>query len=73
MSDDSKEKSYGLIEPEPVNLVAEYNLAINTFDTEFKDDIAISDTAKALPSMQGSGNVRELQQAANEAEWRVVA
>ena len=67
MSDDSKEKSYGLIETEPVNLVAEYNLAINTFDTKSKDEITISDTAKTLPNMQGSGNVRELQQAATQS------
>ena len=62
--------------------MGEYNLAINTFDTQFKDNITISDTVKTLPNMQactgmflssGSGNVRELQQAANDEEWRVVA
>ena len=58
----------------------EYNLAINTFDTKFKHNITVSDSVKTLPNMHactgmflssGSGNVRELQQAANEAEWRV--
>ena len=62
--------------------MGEYNLAINTFDTQFKENITISDTAKTLPNMHactgmflssGSGNVRELQQAANDGEWRVVA
>ena len=62
--------------------MGEYNLAINTFDTQFKDNITISDTVKTLPNMQactgmflssGSGNVRELQQAANDEEWSVVA
>ena len=47
--------------------MGEYNLAINTFDTQFKDNITISDTAKTLPNMQGSGNVRELQQAATQS------
>lgn len=36
----------------------EYNLAINTFDTQFKDTIIVSDSVKTLPNMQGSGNVR---------------
>ena len=62
--------------------MGEYNLAINTFDTQFKENITISDTAKTLPNMHactgmflssGSGNVRELQQAANDEEWSVVA
>ena len=52
--------------------MGEYNLAINTFDTQFKENITISDAVKTLPNMQGSGNVRELQQAANDDEWRVV-
>ena len=47
--------------------MGEYNLAINTFDTQFKDNITISDTVKTLPNMQGSGNVRELQQAATQS------
>ena len=47
--------------------MSEYNLATNTFDTQFKDNITISDTAKTLPNMQGSGNVRELQQAATQS------
>ena len=47
--------------------MSEYNLAINTFDTQFKDEIAVSDTVKTLPNMQGSGNVRELQQAATQS------
>ena len=47
--------------------MSEYNLATNTFDTQFKDNITISDTAKTLPNMQGSGNVRELQQAASQS------
>ena len=37
--------------------MGEYNLAINTFDTQFKESITISDTVKTLPNMQGSGNV----------------
>ena len=62
--------------------MGEYNLAINTFDTQFKENITISDTVKTLPNMHactgmflssGSGNVRELQQAANDDEWSEVA
>lgn len=47
--------------------MAEINVAIDTFDTRFAQDIPLSDAAKSLPAMQGSGNVRELRQAATQS------
>ena len=44
--------------------MAEFHLAIDTFDTRFAEDIDIPEDLASLPSMIGSGSVRELRQAA---------
>jgi hypothetical protein len=44
--------------------MGEFNLAIDTFDTKFANEIEIPEALKTLPNMGGAGNVRELQQAA---------
>jgi hypothetical protein len=43
--------------------VQNINLAANPFYRDFLDSISISDAAKALPQMQGSGMVRDLREA----------
>lgn len=45
-------------------IIAEVNLANNPADSRFVDTVAISDAAMALPALQGSGKVRDLQEAA---------
>ena len=47
--------------------VANLNLASSNFYREFGDTIAVSDTAQALPNMMGSGNVRDLREAATQS------
>ncbi len=44
--------------------MGEFKLAIDTFDTQFADPVAVPEELKSLPNMGGAGNVRELQQAA---------
>ncbi|WP_201485730.1 calcium-binding protein [Pseudomonas sp. OF001] len=43
--------------------LANLDLAANAFYRQFTDRIALDDTAKALPNMQGSGAVRDLREA----------
>ncbi|WP_323000750.1 calcium-binding protein [Denitromonas sp.] len=47
--------------------VANLNLASSNFYREFGDTIAVSETAQALPNMMGSGNVRDLREAATQS------
>ena len=42
------------------------DLVQDTFFREFTDDVPVSADVAALPDMQGSGKVRDLQQAAND-------
>jgi hypothetical protein len=44
--------------------MGEFRLAIDTFDTQFANEIEVPAALKTLPNMGGAGNVRELQQAA---------
>ncbi|WP_041245445.1 putative Ig domain-containing protein [Geotalea uraniireducens] len=44
--------------------IAEVNLANNPADSRFVDTVTVSDAAMALPALQGSGKVRDLQEAA---------
>ena len=44
--------------------MGEFRLAADTFDTKFAEQIEVPEALKTLPNMGGSGNVRELQQAA---------
>lgn len=46
------------------SLAANLDLASNPFYREYTDSIALSDSVKALPDMQGSGAVRDLREAA---------
>jgi len=48
--------------------MGEFNLATDTFNTKFAEQIEVSEALKALPNMQGAGNVRELQQAAAQSD-----
>ncbi|MCX7668677.1 MAG: hypothetical protein N2439_01205, partial [Anaerolineae bacterium] len=41
--------------------------ATDTFSTLFAEEIAVPEALRALPNMQGAGNVRELQQAAAQS------
>uniref|UniRef100_UPI0012E06BE1 calcium-binding protein n=1 Tax=Pseudomonas sp. ML96 TaxID=1523503 RepID=UPI0012E06BE1 len=45
------------------SLAANLDLASNPFYREFTDQVALTDQAKALPGMQGSGAVRDLREA----------
>ena len=44
--------------------MGEFQLAINTADSRFTDEIEVPEELQGLPDMGGSGNVRELHQAA---------
>ena len=44
--------------------MGEFQLATDTFDTKFAQAIEVPEELQTLPNMGGSGNVRELQQAA---------
>lgn len=44
--------------------MGEFHLATDTFSTRFAETIDVPDALKALPTMGGAGNVRELRQAA---------
>jgi hypothetical protein len=43
--------------------VANLDLMVDTFNRTFTDKIALSDAAKGLPNMRGSGQVRDLREA----------
>jgi hypothetical protein len=47
--------------------MGEFKLAIDTFDTQFAEAIEVPEPLKALPNLQGAGNVRELHQAAAQS------
>ncbi|OJX05334.1 MAG: hypothetical protein BGO72_14040 [Burkholderiales bacterium 70-64] len=47
--------------------MGEFRLAVDTFDTRFAEAIEVPEAIEALPDMQGSGNVRELHQAAAQS------
>ncbi|MDX1253220.1 MAG: putative Ig domain-containing protein, partial [Gammaproteobacteria bacterium] len=47
--------------------MGEFRLAVDTFDTKFAEQIEVPEELKILPNMQGSGNVRELWQAATQS------
>jgi VCBS repeat-containing protein len=44
--------------------MGEFKLAIDTFHTQFAEEVEVPEALKTLPNMGGAGNVRELQQAA---------
>jgi hypothetical protein len=48
--------------------MGEFNLATDTFNTKFAEQIEVPEALKALPNMQGASNVRELQQAAAQSD-----
>lgn len=48
------------------------DLTENPFYRDFTDTIALTSSSRALPDMQGSGAVRDLQEAANDGVWRMV-
>jgi hypothetical protein len=58
---DGSEGSLGAVSGE----VADINLADNPFFREFTDTIPLTDEAAALPDMQGSGALRDLQESAS--------
>jgi hypothetical protein len=47
--------------------MGEFNLATDTFDTRFADAITVPAALQSLPNMAGSGNVRDLHQAAAQS------
>lgn len=47
--------------------MGEFRLATDTFCTKFAEQIDVPEPLKALPSMNGAGNVRDLQQAATQS------
>ncbi|QTW17772.1 calcium-binding protein [Comamonas kerstersii] len=47
--------------------MGEFNLATDTFNTKFAEQIEVPESLKSLPDMQGSGSVRELWQAAAQS------
>src|SRR5690554_2374117 len=47
--------------------MGEFHLAIDTFDTQFAEQIEVPEELRGLPMMNGSGNVRDLQQAATQS------
>ncbi len=48
--------------------MGEFHLAIDTFDTQFAEPIDVPESLRSLPMMNGSGNVRDLQQAATQSD-----
>lgn len=48
--------------------MGEFNLATDTFNTKFAEQIEVPEALKTLPNMQGAGNVRELRQAATQSD-----
>ncbi len=53
--------------------VGEFRLATDTFDTQFAGQIDVPEALRSLPNLGGSGNVRELHQAANACTWNFAA
>lgn len=51
--------------------LADIDLADNPFYSEFTDTVALTVEAQALPAMQGSGAVRDLREAANDATFKM--
>ena len=51
--------------------LGDINLASDTFHRSFTDTLDTT-AVQALPDMQGSGKVRDLREAANDEDWRVV-
>ena len=47
--------------------MGEFKLAIDTFHTQFAEQIEVPEALQSLPNMGGAGNVRELQQAAAQS------
>lgn len=47
--------------------MGEFHFATDTFSTKFAEPIEVPDALKGLPTMGGSGNVRELRQAAAQS------
>jgi len=47
--------------------MGEFRLATDTFDTRFAEAIDVPEDLKSLPTLGGTGNVRELQQAAAQS------
>lgn len=52
--------------------MADVNLADDTFHRSFPNVLDTTSVA-SLPDMQGSGAVRDLREAANDADWKVAA
>ena len=48
--------------------MGEFNLATDTFNTKFAEQIEVPEALKTLPNMQGAGKVRELRQAATQSD-----
>ncbi len=48
--------------------MGEFRLATDTFSTKFAEPIEVPESLKSLPNMAGSGNARELQQAAAQSD-----
>ena len=48
--------------------MGEFNLATDTFNTKFAEQIEVPEALKTMPNMQGAGNVRELRQAATQSD-----
>ena len=48
--------------------MGEFNLATDTLNTKFAEQIEVPEALKTLPNMQGAGNVRELRQAATQSD-----
>ncbi len=53
--------------------MADIDLIEDTFHSRFTDSIPLTETAKTLPSMNGSGQVRNLRDAANDGLWERAA
>lgn len=47
--------------------MGEFHFATDTVDTKFAEEIEVPEALKSLPTMQGSGNVRELHQSAAQS------
>lgn len=47
--------------------MGEFHFATDTFSTKFAEAVEVPEALKALPTMGGAGNVRELQQAAAQS------
>jgi len=52
---------------------ANLEFALNPFYRQFTDSVPLTEQARLLPQMQGSGRVRDLREAANDVAWREAA